>query len=448
MKRLLLLLLLAVVSLALASDDECTSEDITRFTRWLESHGAEISPKLEWPETSTKLLLRPRGVFAKHDIDKNETLVSIPAHLHLTADQEYVNTNFAVQLSQVRNLLDSNDDDAFAKFHMDHITLTLQLMRETTLNKDSFFFEYLQVLPRELVLVHELTSKDLKALGHVASIDSTVQFHNKLEKLFSVLFPSSPTSEMHEQFMWANGIVRSRAVRNAEGELALIPFVDMFNTGGINAINAQVDQAKVVAKTREISAGDEVLVFYGPYSNLFLMLHYGFVLPEYNTFDGLAANLPQLSKQDPLFTRKQAELNRIKVLPVIIPANSAPMQLITFFRVVMAGARDFKEDMSRSDPALEEVALAACVRQIDNELTVFTDGTEGNAVVLVYRDTQRTLLQRGRTFCNHMLQTVHNFTDQLATETDKAFQRRFHEEMANAAIAVIKQEYGVERDEK
>ncbi|KAH9257331.1 hypothetical protein BASA81_004488 [Batrachochytrium salamandrivorans] len=433
MKQLLLLLLLSV----LVASQECRPE----FASWLESHGAVLSPQL------SLLDLTVSG-------DNAGTLVTIPRKLFLMANATQLHLDYpqlAVMTAEGRWWDDRNN--AFAKFRLEDMLLTLQLVKEVELGTDSLFYEYIIQLPQDLNQVHEYTNDDLMQFRHPGLIAVVKKMASRMKEMYSKLFPPTTVSDKQRQalFVWANGIVRSRAFSNGK-ELMLIPLVDRFDFAvGMDKSNAKLDVSEdycTILWTNS-TAGKVLLPNAWLYSNLFILLHRGVVFPE-NEWDAFPINLPPLT--DPWANKRIDKLKQDHLWPVLVPSLSPPHKLVGFFRVAMAtGERELEMEglgsRAMGGPALEEVALTACVRQLDSELLVFlpvTDnGSRPRQLAKQYVDSQRELLTRAKTYCQLALQVAQAFPDDDdENETPGEYLARFETEITHAMDQIALQVYG------
>ncbi|KAI5852386.1 SET domain-containing protein [Tricharina praecox] len=97
-----------------------------------------------------------------------------------------------------------------------------------------------------------------------------------------------------EVYQWAWAVVNTRTLfypgagGKREDKLTLCPFVDYFNhtsrAGACSAVYGP--RGYTVTTTRDVAAGEELCVTYGPHSGDFLLVEYGFV-PEENEADAL-----------------------------------------------------------------------------------------------------------------------------------------------------------------
>lgn len=440
--QLLVLVAAVVVAVMAVASQECRPE----FASWLKSRGAVLSPHLSLLDLTLST--------AAAAGEEQHTLVTIPRELFLVANATRLRQDYPeldAMTSEGRWWDDRND--AFAKFRLEDILLTLQLMHEVELGPDSFFYEYLAQLPQDddLEQVHEYAHDDLAQFRHPGLIALTKKLAARVEDVYARLFPSPDKRRL---FVWANGIVRARAFSNGH-ELALIPLVDRFAFAvGADEANAELDVSEShctvrTTTTTSTNPGKVILPNLWPYSNLFILLHRGEVFPG-NGLDAFPVNLPKLT--DAWAQKRVDKLKQEHLWPVLVPSLSPPLTLVGFFRVAMAAPGELELEgfalRAVGGPALEEVALTACVRQLDKELEVFVpveaaDGKPRQLLAKQYVDSQRELLTRAKTYCQLALQVAQAFPDDDdENETPGEYAARFELDITRATERIARQVYG------
>ena len=249
------------------------------LVKWMKDNGFE-------DETGLRLALFPqtsRGLMCLNNVPQNSVLLSIPMNLVISVDKAQ---------SDVRNGVGGIAPTT-------HFTgqeiLSLWLLMEDMKGKTSFWWPYLQSLPRDYTVPfytdkHEKQSFPTYLKGPCIEQDSLVS--KSYDRLLRVVPPSFSMTE--KSFGWAWFTVNTRAVylrstrmQEAGDCLALAPFLDMLNhsskakiRAGVNlACKRETDAYQILTEDR-ISKHEEAFISYGPHSNLKLYVEYGFILPN------------------------------------------------------------------------------------------------------------------------------------------------------------------------
>ena len=76
---------------------------------------------------------------------------------------------------------------------------------------------------------------------------------------------------------------RPGTMTDSRAHLALAPFLDLLNHSDTAEVETRVDRATLafeIVANAPVASGSEALIFYGPHDNGFLLVEYGFVLPN------------------------------------------------------------------------------------------------------------------------------------------------------------------------
>ncbi|CAO2657753.1 Nn.00g038790.m01.CDS01 [Neocucurbitaria sp. VM-36] len=280
-------------------------EQHTRFITWAESHGVQINGV-----APARFLGRGMGIVAARDIKKGDTLVSVP------------NT------SLVHIALPSIRDFAFPTHTTVHGRLAASLaLWYTGTPSPTDYTPWQSVWPTPsdfhstMPLYYPPSLRSL--LPPPATPLLTTQLAN-LEKDWSDLSPHLPPSSTitKDVYTYTWLIVNTRTFywdypdlpnshprlpRKRRGELtandcyAMCPFMDYFNHSDEGCTPQHTREGYSVTADREYSAGEEVFVSYGPHTNDFLLVEYGFILDTgKNKNDGILLDemlIPLLTKE-------------------------------------------------------------------------------------------------------------------------------------------------------
>ena len=166
-----------------------------------------------------------------------------------------------------------------------HTWLALMLLTERDKGIDSFWYPYIQMLPRKLETVPLFyTQEKLKKLGTSFVRDMVDHTFKQIEKDFNVIKQENSWSLF--DYMWARVIVITRIFGikiNGETTEALVPLADMCNhtsTPNTSWSFDAHDDSFVMLCTRPISNNIEITDSYGPKCNSRYFVNYGFTLPN------------------------------------------------------------------------------------------------------------------------------------------------------------------------
>jgi hypothetical protein len=133
-----------------SKDEIEENRKIRLFLAWLDSNGAKF-PSLSWPRNDTASGIR--GVIALKDINtEDKTMLQIPIHLMITPNNAFSDPVCGQILQK----------HAYDLLYGDFL-LCIYIMIEFVKGKDSFYFPYLQILPKPSCL-SEWFDEELKLL--------------------------------------------------------------------------------------------------------------------------------------------------------------------------------------------------------------------------------------------------------------------------------------------
>ncbi|KAF1324684.1 Histone-lysine n-methyltransferase setd3, partial [Globisporangium splendens] len=284
----------------------CIDEDLT-------TKKAAIDSFLEWFDAAGGTRHAGIGIAnfpdmgnAYQAIEEHEQLLFVPMKTTICRDTifEAIPSSLQSKLVKLRD-----DDDAL---------LTAFLLLELAKNESSFWFPYLQLLPRlpdtaaspllyvSLVEVHALQDERMIA----AALKERQHAKRGLQK-FRRLFKSLPNLNQIDlqAYSWARFLISSRAFA-IRGQRFLVPFGDVFN-GQRHPKTRSFDNGQrflqyhhfasdgmVIRADRATSANHQIFEDYGDNSNYIYFLYHGFVMPDTDSskFDCAAFRFPQLQE--------------------------------------------------------------------------------------------------------------------------------------------------------
>ncbi|XP_020530496.1 ribulose-1,5 bisphosphate carboxylase/oxygenase large subunit N-methyltransferase, chloroplastic isoform X3 [Amborella trichopoda] len=252
----------------------CSTNECDEFLPWLERKaGIEVSSVLSIGSST-----HGRSLFASRCIHSGDCILKIPYSVQLRSDNI---------LPEIQRFL----GDAASS----HARLALLILFEENLGQASEWEPYISCLP-QMGMLHSTVfwSKDELDMVQCSPVyQETIHHKACIEKDFIAVqqalghLPHYCRDVTFEKFMHAYALVESRAWGTSSKELSLIPFADFLNHDGRSEGTLLSNEDKEISEViadRGYSAGEEVLISYGKFSNASLLLDYGFTLP-YNTHD-------------------------------------------------------------------------------------------------------------------------------------------------------------------
>ena len=248
------------------------------FLTWLQKYNVDITHICIESVTNEFRLVRSTSV-----LKKNTKVIKIPKCLLMT-------TVAAKELDVCKNL-------PGRKYH-NHTWLALMLLTERDKGKNSFWYPYIQLLPRKLTNVPLFFSPAQKeSLGHSFVRDMIDHTFKQIELDFKYI-----QGWTLADYMWARVIVITRIFGiSVDGEMteALVPLADMCNhtprpntSWGFDS----TEDAFVMSCSRHISQHVEVTDSYGAKCNSRYFVNYGFTLEKNELNNQAVLFFPQSSK--------------------------------------------------------------------------------------------------------------------------------------------------------
>ena len=198
-----------------------------RLLAWVEAKG------VQWPKALYPVQFPPGylGVQAKQAIGPNETIISVPRRLVITANR--------VEKSELSAIFTSAPSLFKATKHSytDDFKLILFLLSEAAKGRDSDWYFYLQTLPSSPYHISYWPPASLSHLQDESLINQAagqlrlLKSQWKLIKEAALQHPALFTEEKitWEKFKWAEGVVSSRAFGDGRMSHCLCPIAELVN---------------------------------------------------------------------------------------------------------------------------------------------------------------------------------------------------------------------------
>lgn len=285
------------------------------------------------------------GLIAQRDIGRNEVVLEVPKRFWINPD-----TVAASEIGKVCGGLKP------------WVSVALFLIREKQ-RKDSPWRLYLDILPDCTDSTIYWSEEELSELQGAQLLSTTLGVKEYIQTEFErveeeVILPHKqlfPSAISLNDFLWAFGILRSRAFSRLRGQnLVLIPLADLINHS--QAISTEeyaweikgggIFSRELLFSLRtpvSVKAGEQVLIQYDmEKSNAELALDYGFIesRPDRNAYTLTL----EISESDPFFGDKLdiAESNGLGETAYfdIVLGRSLPPAMVPYLRLVALGGTD------------------------------------------------------------------------------------------------------------
>ncbi|TEA12438.1 Ribosomal lysine N-methyltransferase 4 [Colletotrichum sidae] len=255
-----------------------------------------------------------RGIIATKDIPAETTLFTIPRKSIINTET----TELPKKIPQVFTGNDGDDEDMDNEPLDSWGSLILVMMYEYLQGPESPWKPYFEVLPEQFDTLMFWSSEELNELSGSAVLqkigkdEADEMFRSRILSVIaanpSIFFPAG-TSQPNEgellQLAHRMGsIIMAYAfdleneeepeeedeewVEDREGKtmLGMVPMADILNADAeFNAHVNHGDDDLTVTALRPISAGEEILNYYGPHPNSELLRRYGYVTPKHSRYD-------------------------------------------------------------------------------------------------------------------------------------------------------------------
>mmetsp|Transcript_6350 Transcript_6350/g.9229 ORF Transcript_6350/g.9229 Transcript_6350/m.9229 type:complete len:447 (-) Transcript_6350:159-1499(-) len=210
------------------------------------------------------------------DIPAGSAVVSVPANMVLSAN--LVREEYAEALSEAEEELASLD----AEDQIDMFALMVKIMVEYDSGEDSAYFPWLDALPRYYYTGSSMTFACYECLPPYVSrlaMEERKKFINCQKALKHIPLSEEVTNDKNLA-KWAYNAVRTRGFVAPDGDLRIVPVVDMFNHGTETEVEMQYDEEGncYMVATKDIPANSPLRMSYGDPTNPSpLFAKYGFL---------------------------------------------------------------------------------------------------------------------------------------------------------------------------
>ncbi|KAI7733307.1 hypothetical protein M8C21_008512 [Ambrosia artemisiifolia] len=314
------------------------------FWKWFSDQKVVSSKSPAKPGTVPEGL----GLVAQRDIARNEVVLEVPKRFWINSD--------TVSGSDIGRVCDGLKP---------WISVALFLIREKLRGEDegSSWKNYVNILPQSTDSTIFWSEEELSEIEGTQLLSTTLSVKEYVKNEFlqvqaQVILPNKqlfPFPVTLDDFIWAFGILRSRAFSRLRGQnLVLIPMADLINHSpsittedyayeikGAGLFSR--DQIFSLRSPIPVKSGEQVLIQYDlNKSNAELALDYGFIesTPDRNTYTLTL----QISDSDPFFDDKLdiAEANGTKEVQYfdITLGQPLPPKMLPYLRLVALGGTD------------------------------------------------------------------------------------------------------------
>ncbi|KAL7608318.1 hypothetical protein Lser_V15G11584 [Lactuca serriola] len=288
------------------------------------------------------------GLVAQRDIGRNEVVLEVPKKFWINPD--------TVSASEIGRVCDGLKP---------WISVALFLIKEKLREDDDYspWRNYINILPESTDSTIFWSEEELSEIEGTQLLSTTLSVKEYVKNEFlqvqeQVILPNTklfPSPITLDDFIWAFGILRSRAFSRLRGQnLVLIPIADLINHSPSIAKEDYAyeikgaglfsrDQIFSLRSPIPVKAGQQVLIQYDlNKSNAELALDYGFIE---STVDRNTYTLTlQISDSDPYFDDKLdiAETNGTKAVQYfdITLGRPLPPKMLPYLRLVALGGTD------------------------------------------------------------------------------------------------------------
>jgi len=214
-----------------------------------------------------------RGVMALQPHLPDQILINVPQQLVITVDVA------------LKCLLSCTDPHPKIYHLSSHSVLALFLLGERARGEASAWHPYLTSLPDSYAMPCFSRPSESECFpSYLKSVDRKQR--DLLRRKFLACRDTFLRSDLdYNEFRWAWFTVNSRGVYSPDGSdnLALVPFLDMFNHSPDVRVKAETRPDggyRLTNVNRTYHQGEQVMINYGPHSNLNLYAEYGFILVD------------------------------------------------------------------------------------------------------------------------------------------------------------------------
>jgi hypothetical protein len=250
-----------------------------------------------------------RGIVATAEIQKDECILRVPRRCLMSCETARADGLLAARIANWRGPQPWSSEQLLAA----------HLLHEVSKGRRSQWYQYLRSLPRSFTTGMSLSPQETAALQVDYAIAQTTAARDAAKASWKQMRPILVSLQLPSRFtslhawIWALSTLSSRTMylrtsvndTHDSGGGCLTPFGDLFNyepppppltpslLGQVEKVDPAVETAAsgdgsfdeatdsyCIFARRQYQAGDEVFLCYGRHTNLDLLEHYGFVLPD------------------------------------------------------------------------------------------------------------------------------------------------------------------------
>jgi hypothetical protein len=387
-----------------SNDSNRNDEAFNEYLRWARENGASFSIALRNTASDAGVIAVLDRDSSSGSVQDEGKLVSIPSTICMSIRSALSGKQsvLAKWLAKYETTLDTPPAQQLSGMQM----LCLHLLSEMRHGKDSFYHSFIQCMPHAADVVPLIfpTEHEVKLIEDTTLTSAFPQYtrlyatsqqeffqlstsdiltHENVSELLSS--PSGVQSSSQsvvpvtfDEFLWAKSIIATRGFRHpSSGYTFLPPIIDMMNhdNTGITTLHIH-DTASdsnshsgaddllpdflfevETAADSTLSAGQEITISYGPYSDYQLLSGYGFVLPgDTNMYRNHKFSVS--SKPDVITDEEWAFLAEKGALQIVVtPDGAISTQAIAMLRFILTSPANRQQVFPSKDTSSIYTAL-------------------------------------------------------------------------------------------
>ena len=259
-----------------------------QFIDWLKSHGATF-PKLIWPALNEAGV---KGGIARETIESDEVMMNIPIQCMITPEAAFADKVVGPILKQHERLLYGD------------LLLTVYIMHEHLKGDRSFYYPFLRTLPTPdtVTMWPDQMLYRMEDDAVTLKVKQKQAFLQRVYARFITHICREHPDEMplkqytYELYLFAWGVIQSRAFGKRLPWTALVPFADCLNHSNVQTkYDYNVDGNGVFrlypTGGNRYPVGTEAFNSYGRRPNANLLVDFGFAL-LLNEWDSVSSTSP------------------------------------------------------------------------------------------------------------------------------------------------------------